>query len=180
MVASYTLILVWGLVMKRLSSLIVGFLFAISVSNLFAEGVKVGVVDLQKIMQTSPQMKVIQQQVEKDFKPRRDKLVAMEGSLKNDMEKFKRDSTVMSDAQKKELEKKIIAAQQLFERQGQQYQQELSTAHNEAMEGLYTKIRTAIKVVAEAQKYDIILQKDAAPFSIDSLDVTPAVIKNIG
>ncbi|OGV47229.1 MAG: hypothetical protein A3F46_03015, partial [Legionellales bacterium RIFCSPHIGHO2_12_FULL_42_9] len=147
---------------------------------LFAQGVKVGVVDLQKIMQTSAQMKVIQQQLEKDFKPRRDKLVAMEANLKQDMEKFKRDSTVMSDAQKKELEKKIITAQQLFERQGQQYQQELSTAHNEAMEGLYTKIRSAIKKVAEAQKYDIILQKDAAPFSVDSLDVTPEVIKNIG
>src|SRR3990167_3554412 len=162
MLASYTLILVWGSVMKRLSSLIVGFLFAISVSNLFAQGVKVGVVDLQKIMQTSAQMKTIQQQLEQD------------------MEKFKRDNTVMSDAQKKEFEKKIITAQQLFERQGQQYQQELSTAHNEAMEGLYTKIRGAIKKVAEAQKYDLILQKDAAPFSVDSLDVTPEVIKNIG
>lgn len=158
----------------------VGLLFAISFNNLFAEGVKVGVVDLQKIMQTSSQMKVIQQKLEKDFKPRRDKLVAMEDGLKKDMEKFKRESAVMNDTQKKDLEKKIIAAQQLFERQGQQYQQELSTAHNEAMEGLYNKIRASIKKVAETQKYDIILQKDAAPFSVDSLDVTPDVIKNIG
>jgi outer membrane protein len=165
--------------MKRFSSLLVGLLFAMGMSNLFADNVKVGIVDLQKIMQTAPQMKAIQQQLEKNFKPRRDKLVAMEESLKKDMEKFKRDNAVMSDAQKKDLEKKILAAQQLFEREGQQYQQELSTAHNEAMEGLYTKIRTAIKKVAETKKYDIILQKDAAPYSVDSLDVTADVMKSI-
>ena len=103
----------------------------------------------------------------------------MEESLKQDMEKFKRDNAVMSASQKKDLEKKIVSAQQLFERQGQQYQQELSTAHNEAMENFYNKVRAAIKKVAEAQQYDLILQKDAAPYSADKLDVTVAVLKSI-
>nr|WP_242601511.1 OmpH family outer membrane protein [Legionella sp. W10-070] len=160
-----------------------GILIALALTvtsvGVFADGAKIGVVDLQKIMQTSSQMKTIQQKLESDFKPRRDKLVAMEESLKNSMEKFKRESTVMSQAQKKELEKKIVAAQQTFEREGQQYQQELSTAHNEAMEELYGKIRKAINKVAEAEKYDLILQKDAAPFSVSKLDITESVIKEI-
>lgn len=147
--------------------------------NAFADNAKIGVVDLQKIMQTSSQMKDIQQKLEKEFKPRRDKLVAMEASLKTDMEKFKRDSAVMSANQKKDLEKKIISAQQQFERDGQQYQQELSTANNEAMEGLYAKVRAAISKVAKDDKYDLIVQKDAAPFNSDSLDVTDKVIKAI-
>jgi outer membrane protein len=130
-------------------------------------------------MQTSSQMKDIQQKLEKEFKPRRDKLVAMEASLKTDMEKFKRDSAVMSATQKKDLEKKIIGAQQQFERDGQQYQQELSTANNEAMEGLYAKVRAAISKVAKDDKYELIVQKDAAPFSADSLDVTEKVVKAI-
>lgn len=165
--------------MKHVLRGIMGCILAFGVAVSYADSVKVGVVDLQKIMQTSPQMKAIQQQLEKDFKPRRDKLVAMEQDLKNDMEKFKRDNAIMSETQKKDLEKKIIAAQQLYERQGQQYQQELSTAHNEAMESLYSKIRNAIKVVAQSQNFDIILQKDAAPFSKDNLDVTPEVVKHI-
>ena len=149
--------------------------------NAFADmnGAKIGVVDLQKIMQASNQMKEIQQKLEKDFKPRRDKLVAMEETLKQDMEKFKRESAVMSDSQKKELEKKIVSAQQVFEREGQQYQQELSAAHNEAMEQLYSKIRKAISKVADTDKYDLVLQKDAAPFSSEKLDITNSVIKQI-
>lgn len=165
--------------MKRLSGIFIALFLGFCSVSVFAESANVGVVDLQKIMQTSNQMKVIQQKLEKDFKPRRDKLVAMEDGLKKDMEKFKRDAAILSLAQKKELEKKIVATQQTFEREGQQYQQELSTANNEAMEELYGKIRKAITKVAEAEKFDIILQKDAAPFSVEKLDITPQVMKNI-
>ncbi|KGP62255.1 membrane protein [Legionella norrlandica] len=165
--------------MKRVGAVLVALVLSLFGTSVFADWAKIGVVDLQKIMQTSNQMKEIQQKLEKEFKPRRDKLVAKEASLKSDMEKFKRDSAIMSATQKKELEKKIVAAQQQFERDGQQYQQELSTAHNEAMETLYTKVRNAITKIAKDEKYDIIVQKDAAPFSTEALDVTDKVIKAI-
>ena len=165
--------------MNRFGAVLVALVFSLFGTSLFADSVKIGVVDLQKIMQTSSQMKDIQQKLEKEFKPRRDKLVATEASLKSDMEKFKRDSAIMSASQKKDMEKKVIATQQQFERDGQQYQQELSTAHNEAMEGLYAKVRAAIAKIAQDEKYDIIVQKDATPFSSSGLDVTDKVIKAI-
>lgn len=165
--------------MKRVSGFIVALLFSIGAVAASVDNAKIAVVDLQKIMQTSSQMKGVQAKLEKEFKPRRDKLVAMEEGLKKDMEQFKRDAAVLSQAQKKEMEKKIVATQQTFEREGQRYQQELSTAHNEAMEDLYAKIRKAISKVAEAEKFDLVLQKDAAPFSITKLDVTDLVIKQI-
>ncbi|KTD65878.1 OmpH family outer membrane protein [Legionella spiritensis] len=165
--------------MKRVSGYLMVLVLSFFTASAFADWAKIGVVDLQKIMQNSSQMKEIQQKLEKEFKPRRDKLVAMEASLKKDMEKFNRDGAVMSQAQKKEMEKKIVSARRTFEQQGQQYQQELSTAHNEAMEELYGKIRKAITKVAQTEKYDIIVQKDAAPYSSESMDVTASVMKNI-
>lgn len=165
--------------MKRFGAVLVALVFSLFGTAVFADWAKIGVVDLQKIMQTSTQMKDIQQKLEAQFKPRRDKLVAMEATLKSDMEKFKRDAAILSANQKKDMEKKIVTAQQQFERDGQQYQQELSAAHNEAMEGLYTKVRAAITKIAKDEKYDIIVQKDAAPFSSETLDVTPKVIKAI-
>ena len=165
--------------MKRLGGVLVALLFTMGTVSAFADGAKIGVVDLQKIMQTSTQMKTIQEKLEKEFKPRRDKLVAMEESLKSDMEKIKRDNAILSQTQRKDLEKKIVATQQQFEREGQQYQQELSTAHNEAMEEFYNKIRAAIAKVAQNEKYDLVFQKDAAPFSVDKLDVTSKVMQDI-
>ena len=165
--------------MKRLSSILIALVFTMGSAFAYADGTKIGVVDLQKIMQTSKQMKAIQEKLEKEFKQRRDKLVAMEDGLKKDMEKFKRDSSVLSPNQRKALEKKIVGTQQQFEREGQQYQQELSTAHNEAMEEFYSKIRAAIAKVAARDIYDVVLQKDAAPFSSDKLDVTAKVMQEI-
>ena len=95
------------------------------------------------------------------------------------MEAFKRDTAVLSQSQRKDLEKKIVSEQQTFERNGQQYQQELSTANNEAMEEFYNKIRAAIAKVAETEKYDLVFQKDAAPFSVDRLDMTAKVMQEI-
>ncbi|MDP3561682.1 MAG: OmpH family outer membrane protein [Legionellaceae bacterium] len=165
--------------MARLGGFLIALVFAISGTCAFADGAKIGVVDLQKIMQTSSQMKSIQEKLEKEFQPRRNKLIAMEDSLKKDMETFKRDTAVMNPTQRKDLEKKIVGEQQQFERDGQQYQQELSTAHNEAMEEFYNKIRAAIAKVAENDKYDLVLQKDAAPFSVEKLDVTAKVMQEI-
>lgn len=165
--------------MKQFGALLVALVLGLCSTTVLADTAKIGVVDLQKIMQSSTQMKDIQQKLEKEFKPRRDKLVAMETSLKSDMEKFKRDGAILSATEKKDLEKKIVGMQQQFERDGQQYQQELSTAHNEAMEGLYTKVRAAITKIAKNDKYDLIVQKDAVPFSSESLDVTDKVIKEI-
>lgn len=139
----------------------------------------IGVVDLQEIVQNSPHMKEIQAKLEKTFKARRDELVAAEEGLKKDIEAFKRDSAVLTAAKREELEAKIAAKQHKLEQDSQQYQQELSAANNEAMQGLYNKIKDAIAKVAENEKYSLVLQKDAAPFSLDALDVTPKVMKEI-
>jgi len=165
--------------MKQVGCVLWAFFFALVSASAFAEGTKIGVVDLQKIMQTSTQMKGIQEKLEKEFKPRRDKLISMEDGLKKDIDKFKRDSSILTAAQRKDLEKKIMQTQQQFEREGQQYQQELSTAHNEAMEDFYNKIRVAIAKVAQNDAYDIVFQKDAAPYSMDKLDVTAKVMQEI-
>ncbi len=163
--------------MKRLSGVLLALCFSVSSVGVFADVPKIVVVDLQKVMQTSDDMKAIQTKLEQEFKPRRDKLMGMEADLKTDMDAFKRDSAVMNQAKRKEAEEKIVAAQQLFEREGQQYQQELNAAHNQAMEQFYNKIKAAIAKVAQDKKYDLVLQKDAAPFSAEKLDITDKVIE---
>jgi len=147
--------------------------------SLAADAVKIGVVDLQKIIQTSPQIQKIQQGLEQRFRPRRDNLMVTEKELKAKIESFKKDSVVMNATQRKDKEREIVAMQQKFELEGQKYQQELSSAHNEAMEDFYSKVRSAISVVAKKDSYGLILQKDAVPFSTEMMDVTKQVVAEI-
>jgi len=163
---------------KTLMGLIILSLAGFSVIS-WADAMKIGVVDLQKIIQTSPQTQAIQTKLEQKFRARRDGLIAAEKDLRAKMDAFKRDSVVMNAAARKEKERDIVGMQQKFERDGQQYQQELSTAHNEAMEDFYTRVRAAISSVAKKEKYSLILQKDAAPYVVEALDVTKQVITEI-
>ena len=166
--------------MKWIIGIFLNTMFLVYTTSTFAHDIQIGVVDLQKIMQTSQQMKEIQHKLEQTFQPKRAKLITMEEELKTNMEKLKRDSAILSQTQKKDLEKKIIAKQQTLERNGQQYQQELSSAQNDAMEEFYNKVRKAINKIADTHKYDLVLQKEAAPFIADKLDITTQVIKQIG
>ena len=68
---------------KKLSLCLAGLLALTSAATM-ASDARIGVVDLQKIMQTSAQMKSIQEILEKEFQPRRDNLIAMEEKLKKD------------------------------------------------------------------------------------------------
>lgn len=144
-----------------------------------AQDMKMATVDLQRIMQTSTQVQAIRQKLETDFKGRRDKLIAMETELKKNMDTLKRDGAILSQTQKKDLEKKIMTAQRDFEHEGQQYQQELNTTHNEAMETFFNQVKQAIEDFAKADGYDIIFQKDVAPYSSAKLDITDKVIQKI-
>ena len=163
---------------KILASLMLLSLCGLATEAL-ANDMKIGVVDLQKIVQTSPQMQAIQKKLETEFRPRRDALVAEEKNLREKMDGFKRDAVVMNANTKKDKERELVSLQQKFERAGQQYQQELNTAHNQAMEDFYTKVRASIASVAKKEKYDLVLQKDAAPFAAEKLDVTKLVIAEI-
>ena len=145
----------------------------------FATLTKIGVVDMQKVMQSTPKMKALQQRLEKDFMPRRDKLVKMEEQLKVDMEKFKRDSAVMSDSEKKELQSKIMQTRQSFEKEGQAYQKDLSEQHNKSVQALYEKVKTIVDSIAQKGQYDLVLQKDAAPYSASKLDITDQVLAKL-
>lgn len=163
---------------KLMASLIILSSMGIA-TNAMADSLKIGIVDLQKVIQTSPQMQKVQQALEQKFRSRRDTLVATEKDIRAKMEAFKRDSVVMNAAEKKDKERAIISLQQKFEMDGQQYQRELSTAQNEAMEDFYAKVRLAIETVSKNQKFDLVLQKDAAPFASEKLDVTKLVVNEI-
>lgn len=145
----------------------------------YADNIKIGIVDLQKILQTSAEARAIEENLITEFQPRRDNIISQENEIKREMERFKRDSSIMSQSERKSLEKRIIQAQRKFEQEGQLYQQEISKAHEIAREKISSKIRKAIAIIAERDKYDVVIQKDATPFSAEKLDITKKVLNEM-
>ena len=165
--------------MKRLLSGLLPVFLLIFATGAMAESANIGVVNIQKIMQAAPEVKVMREKLEKEFKPRQEKLMSMEQELKSDMDKLKRDGSIMSKSQKSTLEKKVMQTKRELERKGQDYQQDLNMAQNQAMEKFFSKVRKAINVVAKDKGYDIVLQSDNVPFNSSKVDITALVLAGL-
>ncbi len=160
-----------------LGTLVAGALLA---SSAFAADLKVGVIDLRQILQTSSQVKQLNAKLRKQFKPRQDALLGQQKQLKTDLEKFSRDSAVMSKTAKDKLQQKIIGERQTFAQKEQAYQKELKQAQKSSMEEFLNKLKGVVKKVAQADHYTLVLQKSAVPYAADDIDITKKVADKLG
>ncbi len=140
---------------------------------------KVGVVDLAQVMAQAKQGNEIKAKLAKEFEPRKKELMSFQDSIKVDIEKLQRDDAIMTDAQKTALQQKIMKDRKSFEEQGQGYQQELNAAHNQAMQSFLGEVKKVVDVIAKAEKYDVILQKEGVFFAISGMDITNKVVAKL-
>jgi outer membrane protein len=141
--------------------------------------VKIGILDMQQIMRQSPEVSSINKELQNQFKPRQEKLAAAQKSLNEDMDKYKKNVSVMSNADKSALEAKINAEQMTYAKEAQSFQQDLSKAENEGMQKFMTNLQTAVNTVAKEDKYTLILNRAAVPYFDSNLDVTKEILKKM-
>ena len=83
--------------MKRLGLLIAGLaLLVTGMTTAFAAPLKIGVLDVRQIIQTSPQVKAIGQQLESKFKSRKEGILNDQNALEKQVADLQRDSSVMT------------------------------------------------------------------------------------
>jgi outer membrane protein len=140
---------------------------------------KIGVVDVRQVLQKIPQMTEVNSQLEKQFKPRQDKIVEAQKSLKESEDKLNKEGAVMGDTQRSALQDKIIAERANTQAMISTFQQDLSNAQNRSMQKLLAQIAGVVNKIAKDDKYDLILQGENVPYVSDKLNVTERVIQEM-
>ncbi len=166
--------------MKKFAILVASILvvaFASVTAN--AANFKIGVVDIQKVVQQAPETNKYNTDLQAKFKPRQEKLLKLNSQLHNNQAKLSRDSSVMSAKDREALQGKIIEQQTELRHFAQNYQDDLSAARAKDMQQLFKNIERAVSKVAKSGKYDMILEKQAAPYVSSHYDVTSDVLKNL-
>ena len=150
------------------------------VSMGIAGNLKIGVIDIHKLVTQSAEVKKINRDLDIRFKPRQEKIVAQQKQLQEQIAKLKRDSAVLSKAEQSKLQAQIIKDKRDLARLEQDFQQEAGTSQHEAMQNFVKKIRKSINQYAAKNNYDLILQKDLVPFASAQVDITKAILKVVG
>lgn len=154
--------------------LLVAFCGLVLSSGLTAAELKVGVVQLQKLVGESSQSQKAQADLKRDFQPRETKLVNEQKELKKLEEKLEKDAAVMNDAEKRKTEKELIERGREFKRGMDEMRQDYSMRANQEMAKIQKAVQEAITAVAKEQNFDLVLVEGVA-YARETLDITPQV-----
>lgn len=157
--------------MKTKIALFLGLLLTANVS--FAD-LKIGFVNIPAVLEKAPQAEKAKKRLEQEFSPRDKQLVAQQKEIQNMEEKMARDSSVMGESERRNLEKDILNKKRDAKRAQQEFSEDFNLRRNDELGKLQRRIVEVIREIAKDQNFDLLLT-DGVIYASEQIDVTSQV-----
>ncbi len=142
-----------------------------------AQEFKVGIVNLDRIFREANSAKSAQTKLEQEFGKREKELNDVAAQLKTASDKFERESPTLSESQRNTRQKQLVDQDRDFQRKRREFQEDLNTRKNEELQTVIERANKVVKSLAEAEKYDLIVQE--AVYVNPKHDITDKVLKSL-
>lgn len=143
-----------------------------------AQNLKIGVVDLGRLVQKSPQAQQARAHMKSKFSSRRDKLESQRNKLQSDMKRLKRDGKVMSNDARQKLQDSVRDQQRRLQLAQSEYQDDVRQAEQKELGQLRKKISDVINQFATQYHYDLIVG-DGILYADNKVDITNKVLAKL-
>jgi outer membrane protein len=140
-------------------------------------GAKVGAVNVERILRDSTTAKAVSAKLEQDFSKRERDLRASADQLRQAVEKFERESPTLPESQRTPRQRQLVDQERDLQRRQRDFQEELNLRRNEALQQVVEKLNRVIRTIAEAEKYDLIVQE--AYYVSPRVDITDRVMSQL-
>ncbi len=140
-----------------------------------AEDFRVGFVNTDRIFREANTAKSAQTKLEQEFSRREKELTDLGNSLKTASDKFEREAPTLPESQRNARQKVLVDQDRDFQRKRREFQEDLNARKNEELQTVLERANRVVKQVAEAEKYDLVLQE--AVYINPKHDITDKVIK---
>ncbi|MDO9394713.1 MAG: OmpH family outer membrane protein [Methylotenera sp.] len=150
--------------------------FAISAHS--AE-LKVGYVQVDKILQEAPQTAESGKKLEREFSPRSQELDRMAKQIKDLETALDKDGLTITEADRRSKERDIQNIKTEFQRKQRELREDINLRKNEELGSLQDRINKAVQSVAKAENYDLVMYSGVA-YAADKIDITDKVLKLLG
>lgn len=155
---------------------LVGLLFVTAAP---AQGLKIGFVNAAKILDQASQAEAARNRLEKEFAPRDKGLVDAQRALRRQEEKLAQDGPVMSETERRKLERTVIAQKRELNRSQAEFREDFNIRRNEELGKLQRLIYETIVQLAKEQRFDLIVNDGAVIFASDQIDLTDEVLRRL-
>lgn len=143
-----------------------------------ADELHVGYVNMQKLMQQSPQARAAVQVMKNKFGDRGQDLVAEQSKIKALQDQITKNGAVMSADQLQDKQNELDDMQRDYSRKQSDLQDDISAEKNQEIAKLQRDIYEAVQVFAKGKKYNLIIGEGV--FYADStVDITDQVLAQL-
>lgn len=144
-----------------------------------ANDIKVGYVQVDKILQEAPQTAETSKKLEKEFSPRTQELDRLQKQIKDAELSLSKDGLTMSETDRRNKERDVGNMKIEFQRKQRELREDINLRKNEELGVLQDRINKAVTSVAETEGYDLVVYGGVA-FASKKVDVTDKVLKILG
>ena len=127
----------------------------LGVASVFADDIKIGVVHTEKIL--------------------RESLFALQSQILQD--KLEKNGATIELDEQQNMERNLANLSRKYQRAQKQLREDLSARQNEEYNIILERINNVISKLAEAEKFDLILQLQDSVYRSQRIDITDKVIK---
>ena len=152
-----------------------GLLSAAMSIGVQAQESKIGYINIQIITNQSAPAKAAQAKLEQEFSKRQKELLDLQTSLKALNDKFERDAPTLTESQRTTRQKEFAEQNRDFQRKQREFQEDLNGRRYEELQQVLDKANKAVKQVAEAERYDLVIQE--VVYYSPKTDITEKVLK---
>lgn len=140
-----------------------------------AVDIKIGFVDAERIRRESTPAQRAQKKLEKEFAERDKELQKVGKKVKDLQTSLEKDGVTLSESDRRNREQELARETREIQRLQREFREDLNLRKNEELASIIERADKAIKGIAEAEKFDLILQE--AVFRSPRIDITDKVIK---
>ena len=163
---------------RRLAGLLVaGTVAGLLSFGAAAQDFRIGFVNTDRVLREANQAKAAQVKLEQEFSKREKELQALGAQIKSASEKFEREAPTLPESQRVTRQRQLVDQDRDFQRKQREFQEDLNLRKNEELQQVLEKANRVIKQVAEAEKYDLIIQE--AVYISPKHDITDKVLSGL-
>lgn len=161
--------------MKNLLFKLIPFLLAVSFTHASAADFRIGVVNTERILRESAPAVKAEKKIEKEFAARDQEIKKIVQQGKDIQTQLDKDGMTMPDADRRNKERELDSLNANLQRLQREFREDLNLRKNEELVVVLGLANKAIQQIAEAEKYDLVLQE--AVYRNPKIDITDKVLK---
>jgi len=159
-------------------SIVVGLvaLFTLGAAVAQAADYKIGFVNTERLFREAAPAKRAQQKLEREFAARDADIQKLSKQVRDLQGALEKDGITMSETDRRNKERDLANLSRDLTRNQREFREDLNLRRNEELASVQERANKVILQIAEAEKFDLILQ-DPVVFASQRIDITDKVIK---